>query len=139
MAYPDVKEAQGLTLVCVTTSWTTEILDVKRSGPKWEMLDTTKLSSTVAKERIRSQLYDPGELDLTIHFNPDNPYPATTTGENFQILYPAIGTATGNTQRSSTLTAGFILEAPHTASLGKIMEGTVKVCLTGAATHVNTL
>jgi len=138
MAYPDVREAQGATIICGTSSWTAEILDIKRSGPKFEKLDVTKLTSTVAKEYIRASLYDSGELDLTIHFNPDNPYPVTSTGETFTILYPAIGTATANTSRSQTASAGFILEAPHSVQLGKIMEGTMKVCLTGAASHTNT-
>ncbi len=138
MAYPDVKEAQGCTFICGTSSWTAEILDIKKSGPKFDKLDTTKLSSTVAKESIRSSLYDPGEFDLTVHFNPDNPYPLTNTGETYSILYPAIGTATGNTQRSQTASAGYILEAPHSVMVGKIMEGTIKICCTGAQSHTNT-
>ncbi len=134
-AYPAVKEAQGATLKCSVTSWTAELTDIKRTGPKFEKLDVTKLSSTLAKEYIQSALYDPGELDVSYHWNPDNQYSLTATGETFTITYPTIGT---NTQASTFAIVGFMLEVPHQIPIGKIMDGTLKVQLTGVQTHVAT-
>ena len=139
MSYPAVKESQGATLLCLTTSWTAEIVDINLPGQKYEKLDVTKLSSVAAKEYIQSSLYDSGEADIKYHYNPDSPYPLTCTGETFTILYPAIGTATANTARSQTAKLGFIIEAnKQNIAIGKIMEGMMKICFTGVETHTNT-
>ncbi len=138
MAFPDVKPGQFSTLVCASSTFTAEITDMKFSGEKYESIDVTKLSST-AREFIQSPIYDAGELDLTIHHSPDNRYPVSVTQETFTILYPPIGTATGNTQRARIAFVGFLLEQPHTIPLSaKLMEGSLKIKCTGGISHTAT-
>ncbi len=138
MSYPDVKPGQGTILLCSVSTFTAEITDMKLNGEKWESIEVTKLASTV-KEFIQAPIFDAGDLDLTIHYSPDNRYSTTVTQETFTILYPSIGTATGNTQRARIAALGFIMEQSHGIPLSpKLMEGSVKLKCTGAWSHTAT-
>jgi hypothetical protein len=135
-AYPAVHEGTGATITFGTnTAYTAEIIDIKRTPRKYDALDATKLTTTTSKEYIRSTLAEPGELDLTVHWNPDIPF-TPNTGETVTITYPVIGSnATASTDASS----GFVLEYNELdIAVGKIMMSKVKIKLTGSVTHVNT-
>lgn len=93
MAGPLVDVGTGATLTFSSTSYTTEIVNINATGRSRVAVDTTKLSST-AKEYIRGDLIEPGEYEVEIHYQPDNPPPifGTTTAENFVLTFPIWGT-----------------------------------------------
>ena len=134
-SYPLVHEGTGATVTFATSAYTAEIIDIKRTPRKYDALDATKLSSTVSKEYIRSTLAEPGEIDLTVHWNPDVRF-TPNTGETVTITYPVIGS---NSTASTDASSGFILEFDELdIAVGKIMMSKIKVKLTGSVTHVNT-
>ena len=78
MAGPLVDVGTGATLTFSSTSYTTEIVNINATGRSRVSVDTTKLSSS-AKEYIRGDLIEPGEYEVEIHYQPDNPPPIFTT------------------------------------------------------------
>lgn len=131
--YPAVHEGTGATILFGGSSFTAEIVSIKRAPRKYEALDVTKLSSTSSKEYIRSTLAEPGELDIEVHYNPDVRYDETVTSETITVTYPVISGSTTNSKDAST---GFILETQECdIAVGKVMMAKLKIKLTGSVTH----
>ena len=135
-AYPLQHEGTGATITFGTSAFTAEIVDIKRTPRKRDAIETTYLGTTGSRTYIPSTLWEPGEYDLTVHFNPDVRYAEATTGETVTVTFPVIGS---NATPSTDASQGFVTEAlEFTAMVGKLMEGKVKVKLTGPVAHVNT-
>lgn len=133
VSYPLVHEGTGATITFGTSSFTAEIVSIKRTARKYDALDVTKLSSTSNKEYIRSTLAEPGELDIEVHYNPDIRYDETVTSETVTVTYPSI---TGSTTNSKDASTGFIIETQECdIAVGKVMMAKLKIKLTGSVTH----
>lgn len=131
---PLVDTGTGAALVFTTSSWTAEIMSIEHSGVSREAIDVTHLGSTSARAFIPGDLYDPGELDVEYHHNPDNPPPFTATAEIVQIKFPLSGTITTASQDKISM---FIVDLGKTIPLEDKMVGTIKLKCTGPISHTN--
>ncbi len=136
MAGPLVDEGAGASLLFSTTSYTTEIVSINPSGRSRVAIDTTHLSSS-ANTHIRGDLVEPGELEVVVHHQPDNPpnISTTVTQERFQIKFPIWGTQqTGATETFD----GFIqnIDGPNLV-VGEKMESTITIKMSGVVSQAD--
>lgn len=132
MSQPTVDVGTGASLVFTTTSWTAEILDVQRSGIKKRQISTSHLGTVGGETFMTGDLYDPGEVTVKFHYNPDSPPPYTATGEIVQIKYPVNGTITTGSNDKVNM---FVTELGSSIPFEDKMEGTVKLKCSGSFTH----
>lgn len=136
MAQPPVDSGTGATLVFSTSSWTAEITDIKHSGKKRPSLKTSHLGLTAGAGELfqPGKLFDPGEIDIEFHFNPDSPPPYTATAENVSIKFPIVGTITTGSKDQIN---AFVIDFGETIPLENIMMGTAKLKCSGTISHTN--
>ncbi len=103
---------------------TGELLDVKKSGEKADMVDVTKQSSVQWRE-FKAGLKDGGEWTLSFHFDPDAVVPAVGTSGTLIVTWP-----TGAVKKycASALMSG----RSESAALGQKMTADVTLKITGA-------
>jgi hypothetical protein len=137
MAGPNVDVGTGSTLVFSTTSYTTEITNMSFAGQERKSIETTHLGSIGGNTYMRGDLVEPGTLEVTCHFQPDNPPPIYTTvsQENVVVTYPAFGTqATGAKQT----VAAFIMSLDGPAiAVDEKMEQTMTLKLSGVISQTD--
>lgn len=137
MAGPNVDVGTGATLTFSSTSYTTEIVNINATGRARVAVDVTKLASNGYKEYIRGDLIEPGQYEVEIHYQPDNPPPIFTTvsQENFVITFPIWGTQ--QTGAKETI-AGFIqeIDGPN-IGIDEKMVCTLTVKLTGTISQAD--
>ena len=132
-AFSDKQLGNGITLVCVTSSFTAYIERFDElPSPKVGRVETTDMTSTTARTFISEQLEDPGELKLTIYHNPDN-VPTLKTAEVIKVVYAAIGTHSA----SADARTGFFAHYQPKGEINKEMMAQVTIVLSGPNTHTN--
>jgi len=89
MASPLVDVATGITVVFTTSSFTAEIRDIGGPTLTRGSIDTSHQGTTNALTSAPVDLYDPGEMTMSIHFNPDKTPPVTTAAETVTITWPS--------------------------------------------------
>lgn len=93
MASPAVGIATGITVVFGTSGFTSELLDINGPGMSREVIDISHQGTTGQRHFIGSDLWDPGEWTLSLHFNPDKDVLAIGgANEDMTITWPATGT-----------------------------------------------
>jgi hypothetical protein len=136
MAGPLVDEGAGATLLFSATSYTAEIVSMNPSGRSRVAIDTTHLAST-ANTHIRGDLIEPGELEVVMHYQPDNPpnISTTVTQDTYQITFPLWGTQTTGAKETFV---GFVqnIDGPNIA-VGEKMEVTVTIKMSGVITQAD--
>jgi len=92
MASPLVNVGTGSTMTFGTSGFqtSTEVLSMSWSGFSFESIDVTQMGSTPGREFISGDLYDPGALELELHFNPDIPPPVTGVSETITLTFPPV-------------------------------------------------
>lgn len=112
-----------------TSSWSAAITNIEWGGLEREAIETTHLGTTTAKSFMPSDLYDPGDLTLTVNYDPNVPPPYTGAAETITVTYPNGATYAGS---------GFIVSfTPGGMAVDELMEAEVKIKFTGAITQTD--
>jgi len=117
--------ATGITIVFGTSGFTADILDMTPPGLSRESIDTTHQGTTGAKEFIPADLYDGGELQFDIHFQPGTNPPIDGAVETITITYP---------DSTTWAFSGFMTGYEPTAPLEGKMTATVTIKVTDEIT-----
>lgn len=127
MAAPSNDIATGITLTAGTSGWSAEIVDINGPSLSRDAIDVTHQGSTNALDFSPADLYDPGELSLTVHFKPNALPPIDQANETWTIAWPA-----GDTWAASGHMTGFSIGAP----LNDKMTADVTIKFSGDVTVV---
>ena len=84
--YPDI--GTGASLALTTSGWTPQITEMNWGGIDREMVETTHLATTTAKTYLPGDLYDPGELSLSVFYEPGNEPPTNGALETVTLTFP---------------------------------------------------
>ena len=122
MASPDVDIGTGFTVAFGTSGFTAEIVDVTPPGASRESIDVTHQGTTTARIFTPADLYDAGELSLSIHFNPDTDPPIDGDVEEVTLTFPSTATWVFN---------GFMTDYSPTGPLEDKMTADVTVKVSG--------
>lgn len=140
MAGATVDNAMGITAVFGTSSFTSEVTDIDWGGITRNPIDTSHQGIAAAgagkfgnKTFIPADLSDPGELTLTLHFDPDQEPPIDQPAETLTLTWPlASGDATAATWAGSVFITSYEVGAP----LDDKMTATMTVKVSGEVTMV---
>ncbi len=123
MAGPTVDVFVGTTVAFATSTFASELVDMAWDWSRPEV-EVTHQGSTSAMEFVGADLYDPGTLTLTCHFNADTDVPAYGGAvEVITITWPSTGTS---------VVSGVITGYSGTYTLNEKMVQDVVVKLSGA-------
>lgn len=89
MASPTVDVATGITITFGTSGFSAELLDLDGPSMTRDAIQTSHQGTTVAHTKTPADLYDPGELTATLHFNPDTALPIDDVAETITINWPS--------------------------------------------------
>jgi len=108
-----------------------EIIDFSWSGLARESIDTTNFASSGGREYTPSTLYDPGELQVELLFDPESSpvTPITAVAETVTVTYADAAPA------STMAASGFMTDFEIAGPLEDRMTATATLKLTGAVTH----
>ena len=87
MASPLVDIGTGITIAFGTSGFTCEILDVTPPEATRESIQTSHQGTTTAHTFTPTDLYDPGGLEISFHFNPDTDPPIDGAAEDITITF----------------------------------------------------
>lgn len=107
---------------------TGELVDVKLSGEKADMVDVTQQGSSNKWRQFKAGLLDGGEVTLTMNFDSDAIVPAMGTSGTIIITWPSGAT---NKFSASAVLSG----RSETATLGQKMTADFTFKVTGAPDH----
>jgi len=99
----------GATIVFATSAFTGNILSISWSGISRTPIDTTHLGSTTARSFMAGDLYDPGEIQVEMAFDPAAAPPYGGAAETVTITFPA---ATPKTWAATCFMSNFQATAP---------------------------
>jgi hypothetical protein len=130
----------GITAVFSTSSFSAEVTDVDWSGISREAIATSHQGTAAAGTGkfgnatfIPGDLSDPGELGMTIHFDPDTEPPIDQVAETITLTWPL---ASGDASAATWAGSGFITSYDIGAPLDDKMTATVTVKFSGNITMV---
>lgn len=104
----------GISLSFGTSSFSAEVLSASHNSISREAIDTTHHGSTSNREKIPSDLVDPGTIDFEIHFDPDSQPPVDGAAETLTVTFP---TPAGGTSGATLEGTGFVTEWTFTGPL----------------------
>lgn len=113
------------TTITFNSGFFAEILSANWSGFERAAIDTTNFATTTARTFIPGDLYDPGEIEVELAFQPDTELPLDQAAETVTITWPDGSTWAG----SAFMRAGSI-----TAPLEEKMTATATLKFSGAIT-----
>lgn len=121
--------ATGSTIVFSTSNFTANVIDIDLGGVKREHKDSTYLGTTVARTFVPVTLYDGGEVTLKIQFaaNKAATIPIAGATETVTITFANTGSATA-------AFSAFVVEYKAMINTETIVEGDIKLKVTGAIT-----
>lgn len=127
-------EGTGATVTFGTSTWTGEIVDISWNGVTRSVLDTTHLGTTTAKTFQVGDLYDAGEMTLTVNYDPDVPPPYASAAETITLAFPL---KTGWSVASKLAASGFISSWDPVTSLttDQLYQSTFTIKFSGAITQ----
>jgi len=114
------------TVVFGTTGFTASLLSISGPGISRPAIDVTNLATTVARVFVPSDLYDGGELEMTIQWDGTEAVPITGVAETITIAW-------GGTINTSSF-SGFVTGLSAEVAEGEVMTATITVKVTGAVT-----
>ena len=125
--------------ITFSSGFMAEVDDVQWTGISRTAIDSSHMGTAVAGAGkfgnmtfIPGRLVNPGELKVTIHYNPDTLPPIASASETVTVTYyPSGGNTTGANWSASGFMTGFELGAPKDEK----MTATVTVKLTGNVTR----
>jgi hypothetical protein len=106
-----------------------QILDVSHGGIERGAINTSHMGTTVAHTFLHTDLYDPGELTVELHFNPATapPWLVADGEEAVTVTFPDATTWAAN---------GFLTGFEYGDPLEEKMTATATIKFTGAITIV---
>jgi len=126
MTSPSVDVAHGITITFGTSGWTGQIVNVNGPNMTREALDTSHQGTTTAMTFVPADLYDPGGLDIDVHFNPDTGLLIDDAAETITITWPS-----GATWEFTGFSTGFTVTGTHnqllTASMTLKASGEITI------------
>lgn len=124
-----VSDGHATTLAFGTSSFAPNIVSIDSWGMSREKIKTTYMGTTTSHTYQPHDLMDPGELTMTIQYNPSNVVPLTSAAETI-TLAPA-----GSTSTSDTLVAsGFITGFDPSFTSDDMIQASVTVAFSGVVT-----
>ena len=118
MPSPTVDISTGFSITFGTSGFTAEIVDVTPPAVEREAIDVSHQGTTDRMAFLPSDLADSGELEFTIHFNPDTDPPIDADPEQVTIDFPS---------GAKWAFTGFMTTYQPSAPLGEKMTATVRV------------
>ena len=132
MATPDV--GTGATVEFLTSSFSASIMSVSHSGISRPAIDTTHLGTSTARTFIPGDLYNPGQLVLSIEFDPNDNIPISAAAETIRLTYPL---RSGQSVAAKVSATGFITDASRTVPLEDKMTSEITIKFSGPLTETD--
>ena len=120
---PAVDLGTGITITFGTSAFSAQIIDVTPPGDHREAINTSHMATTLNHTFMPSDLNDPGELRMTIHYKPDTTIPVNAAAETITIRWPS-----GNNKSFS----GFVTDVAPRAPFENKMTADITVKVSGA-------
>ena len=111
--FPDL--GTGASLAYSSSTFAAQISEIQWSGISREQVETTHLGSTTARTYLPGDLYDPGEMSLSIFYEPGNEPPLSASQETITLTFPlndAQGQASAATLAGSAAMSEFSFGVP---------------------------
>ena len=111
--YPDI--GTGASLALATSAWAPQISEMNWGGIDRDMVESTHLATTTARSYLPADLYDPGELNLSVFYEPGNEPPTNGALETVTLTFPlntAQGVAVAATLAGSAAMTSFSFSVP---------------------------
>jgi len=123
-------ETTGIS-VTYQSGFLAEILDFSWSGITREAIRTTHAGTTGAHTYMPASLYDPGEIEVELQFDPEQSpvTPIAAAAETVTVTFPDAAPA------STMAASGFMSSFEITGAIGERMTATARLRLSGAITH----
>lgn len=112
-------------------AWAAEILSVNGGDISREVIETTHMGTTGAKRFMPGDLYDPGTLDVSVAFLPNDEPPITSAVQVITVTFPV---PAGGGSGATFIASGFISNFSWAVPLEDKMTADVTIKFTGAAT-----
>jgi len=126
MASASVQISTGTTIAFGTSAFAANITGYKPPSSSRASLDTSHMGTTGPRTFIPGDLYDNGELNITIQFNPDTDPPIDGQPETITITYPSGAT---------WVVTGFMTNyEPSDMPLEELLAASCTIKVTGAIT-----
>jgi hypothetical protein len=130
-----VDVGHGTTITFGTSGFTANIMSVRWSGIQRTAVETSHMATTAPganqfgnKTFIPSDLSDPGELTLELHFNPQTNPPIDAVAETMTVTWPLVA---GDSTPASWACSGFVTGFDLTDPLEDKMTSTCTIKLSG--------
>lgn len=120
----------GASVTFATSSFTANITSIGFSGMERASVDTSHLGTTTAMTFVAGDLYNAGELELEIQFDPDDFPPIKTAAETITVTFANLGGTTPADWEFTGFCTGFSAGVP----LEELMTGTITIKITGDIT-----
>lgn len=124
-ASPTVGVSTGITMSWATSHFSCEVTNFDPPGSKREKIDTSNMSTTVAKVNIPGSLVEHQDFSFDGHYNPDMSPPIGLAAETITLTFPS-----GATWAWS----GYMIEHQPKAPLEGKMTFSAKVAVSGPIT-----
>lgn len=129
-----VDNGTGTTVTFGTSSITANVTAISDTGVSREAIETTHLGTTGGRTYIPGDIYEPGEITLSVQFDPDKNIEVDIlrVAETVTITYPL---ASGQSTASAHASSGFITSYGNVEVAGEaLMSAEIVVKKTGALT-----
>ena len=130
--------ADGASVTFGTSGFDADITAINWSGINRPAVDVTHLGVTDPGANnfgnmlfLPSKIADPGELELTINFDPDDDPPMHAEAETITLNFAQI---TGDTSPADWEGSGFVTGFSFNGAIQGKLEGTITIKFTGAIT-----
>ncbi len=127
--YEDV--GNGMQIDFGTTGFNAAVIDVDGPGFVRPSIETTTMATTVAKEYIPGDLYDPGDIDIEFAHDPSIVPPIDQPREVITITWPK---HSGINNAATWVGSGFLTEYKASGKLDTRMTAKAKIKLSGKVT-----
>lgn len=121
----------GITVTFLTSSFSANVIGIDGPGMERASIETSHLATTTAKTFMPGDLYDAGQLDLEIQFDPNLNPPISSAAETIRITWPL---ASGQSVAAKWEFSGFMTAYKPSGKLEELLTGTATVKATGAIT-----
>jgi len=117
------------------SGWAGSIVSMNWTGVSRAAVDITHLGTSAAKDYMPGDLYDGGELEITMHRDPDVEPPFTAAAATGTVTHPVpAGSSSGATAAATMFLQNW---DPGNIAVDELMLSTVTFKIKGALTFVN--
>ena len=125
----------GSTFTYGTSSYAAEITGINLSGVSVSVIDISHMGTTGARDKAFGQLYEPGQVQMDLNWDPDlEPPYATVTAETGTLAFPLL---TGDSTPASVAATGRIIDFGVVVPLEDKMTASVIFQFAGDHTWAN--